>query len=87
MTVAQKVGLMSEGGGLGNGTADGDIPAIGADRSSCRATAARASPASASTAAQLAAYFNNVQALAEGLPLGIPIANHRPIRRTRPACA
>jgi beta-glucosidase len=72
MTVAQKVGLMSEGGGLGNGTTDGSIPA--AVQSFIMTSHGRQGLIRFSvTAPQLAVYVNKIEALAEVQPLGIPI--------------
>lgn len=73
MTVAQKIGLMSEGSTIGSGSADGvltsgAVNSIAGDlrrQSLIRFSAAR-------SAAEMATYLNNVQALCEGMPLGIP---------------
>jgi len=71
MTVPQKVGLMSEGSTIGSGTANGDITAavntLAADNR--RQSLIRLGSI---TPAQYATYLNNVQALAEGMPLAIP---------------
>jgi beta-glucosidase len=72
MTLAQKLGLMSEGGGLGNGTADGTLPASVVDAmvtSNVRQGLFRY----ATTAQQSATYVNHLNELAESLPLGIPV--------------
>jgi beta-glucosidase len=82
MSAQQKIGLMSEGSTMGGGTADGLLPgptsatntsgviqSIAYDNR--RQTLIRLG---ARTAQELAAYLNNVQAMAEGLPLGIPVA-------------
>jgi beta-glucosidase len=74
MTVPQKVGLMNEAGGLGNGTADGTIPdnvKTNIITGHVRQGLVRFGTV---TAQQLAVYLNNVQMLAEVLPLGIPVA-------------
>ena len=71
MSVPLKVGLMNSGGTLGNGSADGVISdsivqgiAYGGRRQGLTRFGF--------TGTQLATYFNNVQAMTEGLPLGIP---------------
>ena len=71
MTVPQKVGLMSEGGTIGSGTANGDIsPAVNSIAVDNRRQALIR--LGTITPAQYTTYLNNVQALAEGLPLAIP---------------
>lgn len=73
MTVRQKVGLMSEGSTIGSGTTDGVMPQSAINSMAVdlrRQSLIRFS--SALTAAQYATYLNNVQALVEGMPLGIP---------------
>jgi len=71
LSVPLKVGLMNSGGTLGNGSADGVISdsivqgiAYGGRRQGLTRFGF--------TGTQLATYFNNVQAMTEGLPLGIP---------------
>ncbi len=74
MNVKQKVGLMSEGSTMGGGTADGVLTA-GAIASIAYDNRRQALiRLGGMNAQQLAAYLNNAQAMAEGLPLGIPIA-------------
>jgi beta-glucosidase len=71
MTVPQKVGLMSEGSTIGSGTATGDISqAVNTITVDNRRQALIR--LGSITPAQYATYLNNVQALAEGLPLAIP---------------
>jgi beta-glucosidase-like glycosyl hydrolase len=74
MTVPQKVGLMSEGGGLGGGTTDGSIPP--AVQTFIMTSHGRQGLIrfGSVTAAQMAVYVNKIEALAEVQPLGIPIA-------------
>jgi beta-glucosidase len=79
MTVVQKVGLMSEGGSIGSGTADGRLAQTTVDSLAVdlrRQALIRFSNANATqpavTPEQYAIYLNNLQALAEGMPLGIP---------------
>jgi beta-glucosidase len=72
MTVPQKVGLMNSGGSLGNGAASGVLPdsvVVAVARNNYRQGLTRFGI----PAVQSAAYFNNVQAMVEGLPLGIPV--------------
>jgi beta-glucosidase len=80
MTVKQKVGLMSEGGTIGSGTADGvlaqnTVNTVALDHRRqalirfSNPTVAQPTPV---TPEQYGVYLNNLQALAEGLPLGIP---------------
>ncbi len=73
MTVRQKVGLMSESASIGGGTTDGVMPqsAVNSMAVDLRRQALIRFNA-ALTAAQYATYLNNVQALVEGMPLGIP---------------
>lgn len=74
MTVPQKIGLMSEGGTIGTGTADGvlsqgtkdNIQKLGIRQALIRLTSL--------SARELAIYLNNVQKLAEAEPHGIPFA-------------
>ncbi len=73
MTVKQKIGLMSEGSTIGSGNDTGIL--TGGAVSSIAYDLRRQSLirfSSAVTAAQSAAYLNNVQAMCEGMPLGIP---------------
>ncbi len=71
MSIPQKVGLMSEGSTIGSGTASGNIMAavntVAVDNR--RQALIRLGSI---TPAQYTTYLNNVQALAEGLPLAIP---------------
>jgi beta-glucosidase len=72
MTVQQKIGLMSEGGTVGSGTTDG-VLSSGAVQSIAGDSRRQALIRLGSRSAQeLAVYLNNVQAMCEGLPLGIP---------------
>lgn len=71
MTIPQKVGLMSEGSTIGSGTANGDISSAVATIAADNRRQALIRLGSI-TPAQYTTYINNVQALAEGLPLAIP---------------
>jgi beta-glucosidase len=73
MTVPQKVGLMSEGSTIGSGAADGILTqdAVNSMARDLRRQALIRLNGDL-TAAQYATYLNNVQAIAEGMPLGIP---------------
>ncbi len=73
MTTAQKIGLMSEGGLLGNGVADGSIPASVIDtmvNTNNRTSLVRPGL----TPTQSMVYINHLNELAEGQPLGVPVA-------------
>lgn len=72
MTVRQKVGLMSEGSTIGSGTADGVMPQGAINSMAIDQRRQALIRFTGITAAQYATYTNNVQALVEGLPLGIP---------------
>ena len=73
MSLEQRIGLMSEGSRMGNGTADGSLPSstvaniVDLHR---RYSLVRLGSRSAF---ELAQYHNNVQALAEFQPLAIPV--------------
>jgi beta-glucosidase len=73
MTVPQKVGLMSEGSTIGSGSSDGILTqdAVNSLARDLRRQALIRFNQDL-TPAQYATYLNNVQALAEGMPLGIP---------------
>ncbi|MFT3917091.1 MAG: glycoside hydrolase family 3 N-terminal domain-containing protein [Anaeromyxobacteraceae bacterium] len=71
MTVPQKVGLMNSGGSLGNGSNDG-VLADSTVQNIAYWNYRQGLTRFGFTGTQLATYFNNVQAMAEGLPLGIP---------------
>jgi beta-glucosidase len=73
MTVPQKVGLMSEGSTIGSGSADGILTqdAVNSVARDLRRQALIRFNQDL-TPAQYAVYLNNVQALVEGMPLGIP---------------
>lgn len=73
MSVAQKIGLMSEVTSIGSGTTDGSFSAstqafivTSFGRQSLNRISAGITPA------QLATYLNNIQELSESQPLGIP---------------
>ncbi|MDP2350115.1 MAG: glycoside hydrolase family 3 N-terminal domain-containing protein, partial [Chloroflexota bacterium] len=72
MTLPQKIGTMSEGGRFGNGTADSSLTSgtIAAVVNLHRRYSLMRT--SSVTAAQVAQYHNNLQALMERQPLGIP---------------
>lgn len=73
MTVPQKVGLMAESATIGSGSADGFLTqdAVNSIARDLRRQALIRISGDLSPA-QYAVYLNNVQALAEGMPLGIP---------------
>ena len=72
MTVPEKVGLMSEGGTIGSGTADGVL----SETTTTRITEGFVRQAlirlGQRSGAELAVYLNNVQKLCEAQPWGIP---------------
>jgi beta-glucosidase len=72
MTVPQKVGLMSEGSTIGGGSADGVLTQGAVNSIALDHRRQSLIRFGSITPAQYATYLNNVQALAEGLPLGIP---------------
>jgi beta-glucosidase len=87
MTVPQKVGLMNSGGTLGNGSTDGTI-ADGIVQNIAVGHYRQGLTRFGFSAAQLAAYYNNVQAMCEGLPLGIPaIVSGDPVHSTSASMA
>jgi len=87
MTVPQKVGLLNSGGTLGNGSADGVI-ADNIVQNIAGGHRRQGLTRFGFSAAQLATYYNNVQALCEGLPLGIPaIVSGDPVHSTSASMA
>ncbi|MGM0575793.1 MAG: glycoside hydrolase family 3 N-terminal domain-containing protein [Myxococcota bacterium] len=73
MSLDQKVGLMSEGSRVGGGTADGTIPDNVQERLTEGHVRYSLIRLGQRTPQELAVYLNNVQALVEGEPLGIPV--------------
>jgi beta-glucosidase len=73
MTVPQKVGLMSEGSSIGGGNKEGVIDSA-ADAIAFQQRRQSLIRFSAITGEDYAKYMNNIQAMCEGLPLGIPLA-------------
>jgi beta-glucosidase len=73
MSVAEKVGLMYEGGGVGSGSADGSVPAsaqVNVTGGHVRQGLIRLG---SFTAPQMAVYTNHLQELSESQPLGVPV--------------
>ncbi len=72
MTIEQLVGLMSEGGELGNGTTDGTIPASAINNIMNR-NVRQGLVRPAVTATESAVYINHLNELAEAQALGVPL--------------
>ncbi|MCB9648447.1 MAG: glycoside hydrolase family 3 protein [Deltaproteobacteria bacterium] len=72
MTVPQMVGLMSEGGTIGSGTADGTLSETTITRITDGHVRQALIRLGQRSGAELAVYLNNVQKLSEQQPLGIP---------------
>jgi beta-glucosidase len=73
MTVPQKVGLMSESSSIGGGNKEGVIDSA-VDAVAFQQRRQSLIRFSAITGEDYAKYMNNIQAMCEGLPLGIPLA-------------
>jgi beta-glucosidase len=73
MTVAQKIGLMSEGGTIGSPNSTGALSQSVVNSLAIDLRRYALIRFNSATPAQYATYMNNLQKLCEGMPLGIPL--------------